>query len=57
LAECYRRGVLFMPGDIFYTDNSGKNTFRLGIARVSREEMERGLRIIGEVIEQQSKLK
>lgn len=52
LAECYKRGVLFMPGDIFYTDGGGKNTFRLGISRVSQEEMERGFRIIGEVIKE-----
>jgi DNA-binding transcriptional MocR family regulator len=50
LAECYRRGVLFMPGDIFYTDGGGTNTFRLGISRVSQDEMKRGFRIIGEVI-------
>ncbi|HBE77855.1 MAG TPA: PLP-dependent aminotransferase family protein [Firmicutes bacterium] len=50
LAECYQKGVLFMPGDIFYTDGGGTNTFRLGISRVSQEEMKRGFRIIGEVI-------
>ncbi len=52
LAECHHRGVLFMPGDIFYTDGGGESTFRLGISRVSQEEMERGFRIIGEVIGQ-----
>lgn len=51
LTACYRRGVLFMPGDIFYTDGGGSNTFRLGISRVNREEMEKGFRIIGEVVE------
>jgi DNA-binding transcriptional MocR family regulator len=50
LAECHRRGVLFMPGDIFYTDGGGANTFRLGISRVSQEDMERGFRIIGETV-------
>jgi DNA-binding transcriptional MocR family regulator len=50
LAACYQRGVVFMPGDIFYTDGSGQNTFRLGISRVTPEEMEQGFRIIGEVI-------
>jgi DNA-binding transcriptional MocR family regulator len=50
LKECHRRGVLFMPGDIFYTDGGGKNTFRLGISRVSQEEMEQGFRIIGKAV-------
>lgn len=50
LAACYNRGVVFMPGDIFFTDGGGRNTFRLGIGRVRPEEMETGFRIIGEVI-------
>lgn len=47
LAACYKRGVIFMPGDIFYTDGGGKNTFRLGISRVKEGEMEEGIKIIG----------
>ncbi|NLY91772.1 MAG: PLP-dependent aminotransferase family protein [Firmicutes bacterium] len=50
LAACYRRGVLFMPGDLFYTDGGGANTFRLGIGRVTEAEMVKGFKIIGEVI-------
>lgn len=50
LAECYREGVLFMPGDLFFTDYQGANTFRLGISRVTPEEMEKGFKIIGDVI-------
>lgn len=50
LAECYRRGVLFMAGDIFYTDGGGRNTFRLGISRVTPEMMETGFKVIGEVV-------
>ena len=52
LAECYQQGVVFMPGDIFFTDQTGTNTFRLGISRVTQEEMEEGFRIIGVVIKQ-----
>lgn len=47
LAACYKRGVIFMPGDIFYADGGGKNTFRLGISRVKEGEMEEGIKIIG----------
>jgi DNA-binding transcriptional MocR family regulator len=50
LATCYRRGVVFMPGDLFYTDGSGQNTFRLGISRVTPERMEQGFQIIGTVV-------
>ncbi|HEY8463299.1 MAG TPA: PLP-dependent aminotransferase family protein [Bacillota bacterium] len=50
LARCYQRGVVFMPGDIFYTDGTGQNTFRLGISRVTPEEMAQGFQIIGAVI-------
>jgi DNA-binding transcriptional MocR family regulator len=50
LAACYRRGVLFMPGDIFYTNGGGGNTFRLGISRTDPEMMRRGFAINGEEI-------
>ena len=50
LAECYRRNVLFMPGDIFYTNGEGKSSFRLGISRVGRKQIEEGIKIIGEVV-------
>jgi DNA-binding transcriptional MocR family regulator len=50
LARCYQRQALFMPGDIFFTDSGGLNTFRLGISRVKPEEIEAGIKIIGEVV-------
>ena len=50
LTACYKRGVLFLPGDIFYTDGTGTNTFRLGISRVDTEAMAKGFQIIGQVI-------
>lgn len=51
---CYQKGVLFLPGDIFYSDGGGANTFRLGISRVTPEVMEQGFRIIGETIREYS---
>lgn len=50
LLECYKRNVIFMRGNIFSVDGSIKNTLRLGISRVSEEEIEKGIKIIGEVI-------
>lgn len=55
LTYCYPRGVLFTPGEIFYTDGSGANTFRLGISRVNPGEMEKGFAVIGEGIRELSK--
>lgn len=48
LAACTARGVVFTPGDIFYTDGGGQHTMRLGFSRVSDDNIERGIRIIGE---------
>ena len=50
LKECYKRGVVFMPGDIFYSNEDGAERIRLGFSRVSEEDIEKGIKIIGEVI-------
>ena len=50
LKECYKRGVVFMPGDIFYSNGDGSERIRLGFSRVSEEDIEKGIKIIGEVI-------
>lgn len=50
LNKCYEKGVIFMPGDIFYIDNEIDNTLRLGFSRLSLEEIEQGIKIIGESI-------
>ncbi|MEW9096623.1 MAG: PLP-dependent aminotransferase family protein [Clostridiaceae bacterium] len=48
LDRCLKRGVIFTPGDIFYTDGGGKNTLRIGFSRNSLEEIKEGIKIIGE---------
>lgn len=46
---CYKDGVIFMPGDIFYEDqNHGLDTFRIGFGRVSDEDIVKGIKIIGD---------
>jgi DNA-binding transcriptional MocR family regulator len=45
-------GVIFMPGDIFYVDGKGKNTFRLGFSRVDFEEIKKGIEIIGQCMKE-----
>ncbi|WP_163191569.1 PLP-dependent aminotransferase family protein [Clostridium thermarum] len=48
LDHCSKRGVIFTPGDIFHTDGSGEDTLRIGFSRTSLEDIEKGIRIIGE---------
>lgn len=48
LAACSPQGVVFTPGDMFYTDGGGRNTMRIGFSRVSMDDIYKGLRIIGE---------
>ncbi len=50
LEKCCEKGVIFTPGDIFYTDSKGFDTFRLGFSRVSKEEIEKGFKIIGDQV-------
>jgi DNA-binding transcriptional MocR family regulator len=50
LEGCYKRGVVFTPGDIFYTDGRGRDTLRIGFSKVSIEDIETGIRIIGEEV-------
>ena len=52
LYECYKEGIIFMPGDIFSVDDSCKESLRLGLSRLSLKEIEEGIKIIGEVIEE-----
>jgi DNA-binding transcriptional MocR family regulator len=50
LEECYKNGVTFLPGDVFYTDVYEKDTLRLGFSRLSYEQMKEGFQIIGSAI-------
>lgn len=48
LERCYKRNVIFTPGDIFYTDGNGGDSIRLGFSRTSMKDIENGIKIIGE---------
>ncbi|MGL5348360.1 MAG: PLP-dependent aminotransferase family protein [Peptostreptococcaceae bacterium] len=52
LCKCHEKGVIFMPGDIFYINNEGYDTLRLGFSRLSFEDIEKGIKIIGESIKE-----
>lgn len=48
LEACALQGVIFTPGDMFFTDGGGRHTLRLGISRVKDEDITKGIRLIGE---------
>lgn len=52
LSRCYEDGVIFMPGDLFYSDkNESRDTFRIGFGSVSNQDIEKGMKIIGQNIQ------
>lgn len=46
--ELVKSKVAMLPGTHFYADGSGKNTMRLNFSNASLEQIENGIRIIGE---------
>jgi len=52
LERCYNRGVSFTPGDTFFVDQKGYNTLRLGFSRLSKVEIEIGIKVIGEEVKE-----
>ncbi|MFJ6209163.1 PLP-dependent aminotransferase family protein [Lysinibacillus sp. NPDC092081] len=50
LEKCYQKGVVFYPGDVFYSNGEGSNTFRLGFSRLKEEDIVRGIKIIGDTL-------
>ncbi|MGE6226570.1 PLP-dependent aminotransferase family protein [Paenibacillus chitinolyticus] len=49
LEACTEQGVIFTPGDKFFIqEGEGTNTLRLGFSRVTDENIERGIQIIGQ---------
>ncbi|WP_459502652.1 MocR-like pyridoxine biosynthesis transcription factor PdxR [Bacillus sp. C1] len=54
LKKCYEKGVVFSPGDVFYTDGRGSNTFRLGFSRLKEADILKGIKIIGDTLKNES---
>lgn len=50
LEKCYQGGVVFYPGDVFYSNGEGSNTFRLGFSRLKEEDIVWGIKIIGDTL-------
>ncbi|MGL5327911.1 MAG: PLP-dependent aminotransferase family protein [Peptostreptococcaceae bacterium] len=52
LKRCHEKGVIFMPGDIFYINDDGHQTLRLGFSRLSFEDIETGIKVIGDTVKE-----
>ena len=50
LMRCIEKDVAFVPGQEFFPDGSGKNTMRLNFSNAAAENIEEGIRRIGEVL-------
>ncbi|MGE6259250.1 PLP-dependent aminotransferase family protein [Heyndrickxia sporothermodurans] len=57
LKKCYQKGVVFSPGDVFYTNGGGSNTFRLGFSRLQEHDIVHGIRIIGDTLKNEMEVK
>jgi len=53
--ESIQNKIAFVPGQTFYQGNKGKNTMRLNFSNSTREEIQKGIQILGKLIE--SKIK
>jgi len=49
LAEAKRAGLVYAPGELFYPDGRRSSCLRISVAQTPVAEIERGLRILGEV--------
>jgi len=50
LLKCLERSVAFVPGQEFFSDGSGENTIRLNFSNATPENIEEGIKRIGEVL-------
>lgn len=57
LQKCYEKGVIFMPGDVFYINENQNNFMRLGFSRLEKNEIEKGIKIIGQTIDEMREIR
>jgi 2-aminoadipate transaminase len=50
LPKAIERGVAYVPGKSFYHDLSGIDTMRLNFSKPTIEEIDKGIRILGEIV-------
>ncbi len=49
--ECLKNNVAFVPGDPFFADQAQPGTFRLNYSNMAEEQIELGLKRLGEVLQ------
>jgi len=54
LLRCIERNVAFVPGQEFFPDASGRNTMRMNFSNASPENIEAGIKRMGEVLKKLS---
>lgn len=52
LTKAMAHNVLFVPGKYFYTGRPHENTLRMNFSNPSKHEMERGIKILGDIIKE-----
>ncbi|EZQ03186.1 aminotransferase [Candidatus Acidianus copahuensis] len=52
LSKALNSGVAYVPGSSFFYDYSGRNTMRLNFSFPNREQLERGIKILGQLIKE-----
>ena len=52
LEKCLEKKIAFVPGGSFFPNEHKENTFRINYSNMPEERIEKGLRILGEVIKE-----
>lgn len=50
LAKCLEKKIAFVPGGSFYPNKNKENTFRINFSNMPEDRIEKGLRIIGKIV-------
>ena len=50
LEKCLEKKIAFVPGGSFFANENKENTFRINYSNMPEDKIEKGLRIIGEVL-------
>jgi len=53
LVKALDRGVAYVPGQSFFVDGSGENTIRLNFSYPKEEDIERGIKILADLIREE----
>lgn len=53
LEEAVKRGVAYVPGEPFFANGGGKNTLRLSYSVATPEQVEKGIKSLGELLNEE----